>query len=180
MAQDITKATPAVANVGARIDLIKKLDSELRPLEAEIDAINVKKKQLRKTFTADTQITMADFDAARRLAMIDDDEERHGKIDNYREVYNALKPGEQLSWLDAMEAKGSKSNGPGDPEDIKAAIFGDAKKMDVAGHTAGSAGAGAETCPVDEDHENHGAWNAGWDRAQAEMAAKLGEGAAKH
>lgn len=91
-------------NVGARLDAIKKLDRELRPLETQMEEIKEEMRELRQTFKADTGITLADFNAARRIACIEDDDERRGKIDNFRECYNALMPGEQLNWLDAVAA----------------------------------------------------------------------------
>ena len=117
MAQKLTsESANREHNIGARKDAIKKLDRDLRPLEAEKVKLNEDIQELRQTFKADTNITLADFDAARRVALIEDDDERRGKIDNFRECYNVLKPGEQLSWLDSMESEAKPSgNGATEP-----------------------------------------------------------------
>ena len=169
MAESITEATPAVTNVRARIDLIKKLDSELRPLESRKEQINDQIRELRQRFKADTDITLADFDAARRVALMDDDDDRQGKLDNFMECYNALKPGEQLSWLDAADRKKEAQQA----DEARDAILGDAKKMEKAGYASGKAGSGVDTCPVGEEHENHPAWMKGWNKGQAELAKDM-------
>ena len=166
MAENIANATPAATNAKARIDLIKKLDSELRPLESKKESINEQIREKRQSFKADTGITLADFDAARRVAMMDDDDERQGKLDNFIECYNALKPGEQLSWLDAVDRKKEATQ----TAEAREAILSDAKKMEKAGHASGKAGSGVDTCPVDKDHKNHAAWMKGWKKGQGELA----------
>lgn len=107
MAENLNQAANESANrehnMEARRDAIKKLDRELRPWESQIEEAREEMCTLRQNFKADTGITIADFNAARRLASMEDDDERRGKIDNFRECYNALMPGEQLNWLDAME-----------------------------------------------------------------------------
>lgn len=107
MAEDMTpeaaQTTDPKHNAGVRHSMIRKLVSNLRPHEEKIASEKEEIKSLRKIFTNDTGITMADFDAARRLAEIEDDDERHGKLDNLQECYNALMPGEQLTWLGADE-----------------------------------------------------------------------------
>lgn len=85
-----------VANSATRIKLVKNLNRDLLPLEKKMDEIKVQRKALRKLFSADTGITMADFDAMRRLASIEDDDARKGKLQDMETVFNALSPGEQL------------------------------------------------------------------------------------
>ena len=80
---------------------IKKLCDDLVPIEKRIAQARADRKALRKAFAADTGMALSDYDAAVRLADIEDDDARHSKIDNMMAVYNTLKPGEQLNWLDA-------------------------------------------------------------------------------
>jgi len=84
-------------------DAIKQLDADLIPIEAKIQAAKNESRKLRNKFKSDTGMALADFDAARRLAKMDDDEERVAKVDNFRQCYNALVAGQQLDWLDAAD-----------------------------------------------------------------------------
>lgn len=81
----------------AMMDLIRELDKKLRPLEEKGDDITAQKSALRKQFTADTGIVMADFDYARRYANIEDDDMRQGKLRNFVQVLGVLAPSEQLT-----------------------------------------------------------------------------------
>lgn len=115
MAEELTteSTTGAKHNAKSRADMIRKLSKELRPYEQDIDEAKAAMKKLRKDFTTDTGITMRDFDAARRLADIEEDEERHTKLDNLAECYSALRPGEQLDWVQAAEQQDAEA--PNEP-----------------------------------------------------------------
>lgn len=82
---------------------IVKLHKELLPIEEEERKLNEKKKKLRNQFKAETGITVADFNAARRLAMMEDEDERKEKRDNLATCYNALSDGDQLDWIEATQ-----------------------------------------------------------------------------
>ena len=82
-------------------ELIRDLNRDLAPLEAEKEAINEKIRKLRQAFKGDSGMTLADFDAGRRLAMIQDEDARAEKINNLRRVYNSLAEGEQLDFIQA-------------------------------------------------------------------------------
>ena len=103
MTPETAQTTDLQHNAKARAAAIRKLAGNLRPHEEAIAVEKASMKKLRKEFTADTGITMADFDAARRLADLDDDDERHTKLDNLAECFSALRPGEQLDWITAAQ-----------------------------------------------------------------------------
>lgn len=84
-------------------DAIKQLHADLIPIEAKIQAAKNESRKLRNKWKSDTGMALADFDAARRLAKMDDDEERVAKVNNFRQCYNALVTGQQLDWIDAAE-----------------------------------------------------------------------------
>lgn len=86
-----------VANSATIVKLIKNLSRDLIPLEKKMDEIKVQRAALRKVFTADSGITMRDFDSMRRLAQIEDDDARKGKLQDMQKVFNALSPGEQMT-----------------------------------------------------------------------------------
>ena len=104
MAKTIDKIAKAGHNTVDPTDAIKKLHADLIPLEATVQAAKAEVRKVRQEFKSQHDITLADFDAARRLALMDDDEERTMKVDNFRQCYNALVSGQQLDWLDAMDA----------------------------------------------------------------------------
>ena len=78
-----------------RAEAIKKLHAEMIPIEARQANLAEERRQLRHTFKAATGIALADFDAERRICMIEDDDERKGKMADRLAVYEALRPGEQ-------------------------------------------------------------------------------------
>jgi len=83
-----------------KVDLIRKLDEDLTPIEREMEALNSKKKALRREFKKKTAIVQADFNAARRLAQIEDEDEQKEKTDSLQLCFNALSQGKQLSFFD--------------------------------------------------------------------------------
>ena len=84
-------------------DAIKQLHADLIPLEADVAATKNKIRKKRQRFKSDTGMALADFDAARRLANMDDDIERTTKVNNFHKCYNALVPGQQLDMLEVMD-----------------------------------------------------------------------------
>jgi len=84
-----------------RLDLIKKLDWDLRPLEVERDLINLQIRAARQQFKADTGIVLANFDAARRLADIDDQDLQTETMDAIMACFNVLTEGGQVDWIEA-------------------------------------------------------------------------------
>ena len=95
MADDVAEV---VATSSTLKTLCKNLYRNLIPLQKTMDEIKIQRSALRKQFTADTGITMADFDAMARLAGIEDDDARRGKQEDIETVFNALSPGEQLNF----------------------------------------------------------------------------------
>ena len=88
-----------------KMDLIRKLDENLTPIEQEMEALNSKKKALRRDFKKKTGIVQADFNAARRLALIEDEDEQQAKTDSLQLCFNALSQSTQLSFFDEEDDK---------------------------------------------------------------------------
>ena len=84
---------------------VRELADDLAPIEAQEEALRNKKKKLRSEFKADTGIVQADFNAARRLAEMDDELEQKEKTDNLTLCFNALSGGKQLSFFDKKDEK---------------------------------------------------------------------------
>jgi len=84
-------------------DQVRLLDKELEPLEKQAKDIREDMKTVRNHFKAETGITIADFNAARRLAKMEDEGERDAKKSNLSICFNALANGGQLNWIDAVE-----------------------------------------------------------------------------
>lgn len=84
-------------------DAIKQLHGDLIPLEAKVAEVKNEMRKKRRQFKADSGMDLADFDAARRLAQMDDDIERTTKVNNFHRCYNALVPGQQLDMLEVMD-----------------------------------------------------------------------------
>lgn len=168
MTEKATETPGQGDNSKALDEAILKLRLDLVPIEAEMIQLRVKRKEIRKTFSAATGIALADFDAARRLSGIEDDDERRTKINGYRRCYNTLMPGEQLSWLDPD--LNEQADAGGNVIDAKDAFYNNKKRMENNGYTIGLAGGGAEKCPVATDHKSWKAWQDGWERAQKENA----------
>lgn len=83
-----------------KMDLIRKLDEDLTPIEQEMETLNSKKKALRRDFKKKTGIVQADFNAARRLAQIEDEDEQKEKTGSLQLCFNALSQSTQLSFFD--------------------------------------------------------------------------------
>lgn len=104
MAEKMKKGADIGHNRKFDADAIRELHKALLPLEEQRNEINEKMKSLRNQFKADTGITIADFNAARRMAMLDDDQERIDKMECFRQCFNALTEGEQLDWIEGVRA----------------------------------------------------------------------------
>ncbi len=108
MAENLKDAASPGHNSGnisdeEKMDLIRKLDEDLSPIEREMEALNNKKKDLRRDFKKITGIVQADFNGARRLALIEDEDEQKAKTDNLELCFNALSQNSQLSFFDSVE-----------------------------------------------------------------------------
>lgn len=107
-----TEATP-LANVGNRKAILQKAASEIRALQSEAEGHRAKIKGLNKSvgdvfrkIKSDLGIKRKSFEAI--MELIDLPEEDFGQtVDEYREVYEALKPGEQMDWLSTRSASES-------------------------------------------------------------------------
>lgn len=97
---------PKPTNSKARIAAHKKLVKTLLPLEQQKAEVQEKIKKARKEWSADTGVTLATFDAARRLATIEDDDDRTEKLEDLVEVFNSLAPGETLNFLQSKHYEG--------------------------------------------------------------------------
>ena len=97
------KADTPPPNSANRQALIRQLDKQLAPIEAEIEELKEKRKTLRHQFKIDAGMSLAEFDAGRRLAKIEDPDARSEKVNNLKDVYNSLSEGEQLDWITAAQ-----------------------------------------------------------------------------
>lgn len=82
---------------------VRELADELAPIEAQEEALRNKKKKLRSEFKSDTGMVQADFNAARRLAEMEDELEQKEKMDNLSLAFNALSGGKQLTFFDKKD-----------------------------------------------------------------------------
>ena len=80
----------------------RKLVAALLPIEEQIATLRGKRTKLRLEFKSGTGIALTDFDAARRVADIQDDDERKAKVGNFMRCYSIMKPGEQIDWIEAQ------------------------------------------------------------------------------
>ena len=95
---------------------IRDLHNALLPLETQMQKLRDEMRQKRQMFKSETGMALADFDAGRRLAMIEDEIQRDTKLYNLRTVYDTLAAGEQLGMFDdeALEMETSMQvAGPG-------------------------------------------------------------------
>lgn len=76
------------------------------PLEKKRSDINEEIKSANQEFKAETGITLADFNAARRLATMENEDEQEKKMQNLKFVFDALSPGKQLDWIELESAAG--------------------------------------------------------------------------
>ena len=90
-------------------DAIKQLHADLIPIEAKIKAARAEWRKERLAFKSNTGIPLVDFDAARRIANIEDDEERATKLHDLSACFAALAPGGQLDWISAAEKQDEKA-----------------------------------------------------------------------
>ncbi len=93
------KAGDDLAASGNRAELIRQFVDELRPLETEREEIAAKIREKRQEFKTATGIPLADLDAARRYADMEDEDARDQKMQNLRDCFNALSSGGQLDWV---------------------------------------------------------------------------------
>lgn len=91
-------------------DKIIQLDADLTPLEEEAKVIREKMKALRRDFKKETGVVQADFNAGRRLARMQDQDEQREKCWNLEMSFNALSGGRQMNWLDAIEKEDKKKS----------------------------------------------------------------------
>lgn len=84
---------------------VKELVMALQPIEKERDQVNDKMKKLRANFKSETGMVQADFNAARRLAEMEDETQQDEKMFNLKIAFNALCPGKQLNFIDAIESE---------------------------------------------------------------------------
>jgi ribosome modulation factor len=180
-------ATQLGHNSQARHDVIVEAINKIRHHEAQIEAIRAGTKKHHQEIgnayrTLKTQLGMSrkDVERARWLAELEDDEARVSSLSHFKEVYEALRPGETVDWLDAAERAersrealaqpSSELNGSSrtvDPEDV----------ADAAGFEAGQNGLRAASCPYDQTTQSalHDRWMAAWQRGQGKIAGVGGE-----
>lgn len=86
-----------------RPEKLREWDAARRPVEERLRAAREELKAINKEYKQITGVTVTDFNAMRRLAHLEEDEDRHQKLSNMMLVYNSLNPGEQMDWLSSIE-----------------------------------------------------------------------------
>ncbi len=91
-------------------EAVMALHNALLPLEQEAKTLAERRRKLRQQFKSDTGISLKVFDAARTMAMIEDDDGRQQRLEAYQRVYNALSRGEQMDWFSVEEERGAEAD----------------------------------------------------------------------
>lgn len=155
------------ANVCARRDFLLSQIGAISTIETKISALQAQIKPLRKEIGDKFRLLKTELGYDRTYVetirnIIDmEEEKRDTALDQLREIYGALAPGEQASFLDAMEQ-------PGSAEELERAT--------IEGKSAGLAGANFNTNNYDEKTQRamHSAWSKGWNIGQESIAKKFG------
>ena len=113
MAKNLTEQEKGIGHNSELSD--EELDKVIRAHSAFMDgweeksrALAAEKKKANQEFKAETGMTIADFNAARRWAQIEDEGERDSKMSNMSRCFNALSVGGQFDWVTAAEEEDKK------------------------------------------------------------------------
>lgn len=189
MAKRLKPETPTVGhNAAARAEAINTTFADILAIEAELEKLKAehikplqdKRTKMWRNLKADTQIDSTDLQLfykvfkRDRLAREMADEDGDRILDNLREVFGALKTGQQLDWISASE-QGETKPAAGKPA-VRAADPNDPNQQGVA---AGLRGDGRTENPYDPGTDEHDAWDAGWMGGQKQLAANLKKGTGK-
>lgn len=86
-------------------DLVRKLNEDLNPLEDKMDALKAEITSLHRDFKTATGITKQNFMNARKLAMIEDEDEQKEKTADLELCFNAMSQNAQLSFFEEEDKK---------------------------------------------------------------------------
>jgi len=153
-------------NAKARRAMYRDKHRELTAIEAKEDDLRVKmkafgkeKSNIYREVKSELGVSRTDFEVMRRVVQLSKDE-REETVSHFQEIYESLRPGEQMSFL----------------QDTAAELTATARiEIHAAGVAAGKAGKNLSDCPH-EDGEAAELWQNGWTAAQREMAEGLGGG----
>lgn len=85
---------------------VKEAVALMIPEEKNKTAANEALKKIRRDLKSETGITGKDFDFARRLGEMEDEDEQKEKMWNMSVAFEALSNGKQMNFLDVMEKDG--------------------------------------------------------------------------
>lgn len=95
--------TTAGHNSKVRADIIREVCKELEALEAKRDSISEEIRSVKRTkIKNDLGMKIGDFDAARRLHLLEGDD-RDIFLDTLHETFTALGAGEQLDFIEVQK-----------------------------------------------------------------------------
>ena len=110
----------ALSNSAARKDLIRSTHQKLMDVNSKIRALQLERTELKnRHIKGDLGMKIADFNVALRMYDLEGDD-RDELFDTINETFKALAPGQQSSFLDAVEkrASGSRNRRHPTPEDL--------------------------------------------------------------
>lgn len=119
MAEKLTPKSAGKANIGHNVgdikDVVREVDRDLAPLEAQKEDIMAKMRDVKSRLKK-YDIKMSDFKAARRLAQMESDEERQDRIDKFTICLEAFGvTGPQMTMFEDSE---EEDLGDGDPASL--------------------------------------------------------------
>jgi ribosome modulation factor len=155
-----TETATAGHNSKERAKIIQTCAEQMRGIKATRKELNEDAGEIRQRLK-DAGIPTEAFDAALRLADMEDIAARDTFLDGLRESAEALGIGESLDWVNFVAKAG-----PTEPKSL------DLKAVYATGKKAGLAGKDLESNPHDDDTEAHENWAAGWRKGQDEMATQ--------
>jgi hypothetical protein len=158
---------------------MRQLEAEIESVRATIKAKNKKIADEYRKLKTHLGMSRKDVERARWLAELEENEARVSSLSHFKEVYEALRPGETLDWLEAAEraerSREALAQPPQAPNGGSQAVDPEAV-ADAAGLEAGSNGLPARSCPYDQTTQSalHDRWMAAWERGQGKIAFGAG------
>lgn len=174
MAQTLNQTNAATQsakhNVQTRQKIMKEVSADLDRLDDKMADLREARKKARKRLK-DCDISMVAFDFERRLGKMDK-ADRDSIYDDLVQAHEALRPGEQVDWLDVA----TKHDGNGKSDDGFTTAEKDRTEMEAAyreGKITGLAGRNLADCPYTSVQKRLQAeWQRGWSDGQAELVTK--------
>ena len=179
-------AEPRLANSSLRQEAITATFGRVLEIDQRIEALMLKHIQPLKdqrteewrTLKADTGIQFTDANLLYKLYKraelakdMDEEADRDRILDNLREVFESLKAGEQLDWLDGVTERSEEEEEPAGAEAAPDFERMTNEQAEKAGYEAGHAGHVGEPPEGYSDYPTlHKAWLRGWRKRADEFA----------